>query len=39
MTTLATDWKKIESVVPITGLETTNINLASVLDSICDFLQ
>jgi hypothetical protein len=39
MNTLATDWRKIETVVPITGLETTNSNLASVLDSICDFLQ
>jgi Protein of unknown function (DUF3631) len=39
MNTLVTDWKEIESVVPIATLQTTNVDLSSVLDSICYFLE
>jgi hypothetical protein len=39
MNTLATDWKEIESVVPIATLQTTNIDFASALDAICEFFQ
>jgi hypothetical protein len=39
MTSARTMLKPIESAAPITALQTTNVDLPSVLDSICHFLE